>query len=129
MERGYVNPTMSRYTGKKGKVWDSVKAWTRRTFTDCYTCGAKNITSYNAQAGHCWPVAVVGSNNTLSWDDRQIRLQCSRCNGAGQGEQAIFEYKLERELGKTVFNALKARRYKVDPIKDWDSVKERFDCL
>jgi hypothetical protein len=120
---------MGRYTGKKGLAWEAVKRWSRRIWSDCYTCGAPNLTSYNAQAGHCWPVAIVGSNNTLSWEPRQIRLQCGRCNGPGQGEQAIFEKKLEVELGKKVFAELKARRYKTDPIKDWVAVRVFFDSL
>lgn len=118
-----------RYKGIKGKVWESVKAWSRRCFKDCFTCGAKNLEGQNAQAGHCWPVALVGSNNTLSWDANQIRLQCGRCNGYGQGEQALFEAGLRRELGAKKFEALKARRYKVDPVKDWNAVKAKFDAL
>lgn len=118
-----------RYKGKKGKAWEAVKHWTRRTYTDCYTCGAKDLTTYNAQAGHFLPVGSVGSNNTLSWDHRQIRLQCGRCNGAGQGEQVIFRNKLVQELGEDVVEELESRRYKIDPVKDWDAMKEFYDNL
>ncbi len=118
-----------RYKGIKGKAWDSVKAWCRRTYKDCYTCGAKNLEGYNAQAGHCWPVAIVGSNNTLSWDSRQIRAQCMRCNGPGQGMQEMFIARLTQELGQKVVSQLRARIYKVDPIKDWGKVIADFNAL
>lgn len=118
-----------RYKGIKGKAWEAVKRWCRRTYTDCYTCGAKDLVSYNAQAGHCWPVGWVGSNNTLSWDHRQIRLQCGHCNGAGQGMQGIFEPKLLQELGEETYNELYARRTKVDPVKDWQAIIDFYDAL
>lgn len=118
-----------RYRGIKGKAWEAVKRWSRRKYKHCFTCSNRFLESYNAQAGHCWPVAIVGSNNTLSWDERQIRLQCGRCNGVGQGEQAIFEEKLERELGTKAFKELKARRYKVDPVQNWQLLIDKYDSL
>lgn len=118
-----------RYKGDKGKAWEAVKRWTRRTFKDCYTCGAREIEGMNAQAGHCWPVAIVGSNNTLSWDERQIRLQCGRCNGVGQGMQEMFIARLIQEHGRSVVASMRARVYKVDPVKDWKAIREHFDAL
>lgn len=118
-----------RYVGIKGKVWEAVKRWSRRKYKHCYTCGARDLTSYNANAGHCWPVAIVGSNNTLSWDEKQIRLQCSRCNGPGQGMQEVFIAKLIQELGEKVVRELRARVYKIDPVKDWNAIKAKFDNL
>jgi hypothetical protein len=118
-----------RYKGKKGKAWEAVKKWARRKRTDCYTCSAKNLTSYNAQAGHYQPVALVGSNNTLSWDEHQIRLQCGHCNGAGQGMQVEFRAGLVREYGEDFVKELDMRVHRVDPIKDWDSVIARFESL
>ena len=118
-----------RYKGKKGKAWEEVKAWCRRTYKNCYTCPAKNLQSYNAQAGHAFPVSLVGSNNTLSWDNRQIRLQCGRCNGAGQGMQVEFRAGLVKEHGEEEVQKLEARRYKTDPVKSWDEIIERFKSL
>lgn len=122
---------MPRYTGEKGKVWESVKSWSRRTYRDCYTCPAKELSGQNAQAGHYRPVAVVGLNNTRAWDKRFIRLQCGRCNGAGQGEQAIFRANLVRELGEeTVAEYDKAIAAKtVSPVKDWNNIKALFDVV
>lgn len=120
-----------RYKGIKGKAWEAVKAWSRRTYKDCYTCVAKSIVSYNAQAGHYQPVALVGSNNKLAWDERFIRLQCGHCNGAGQGMQVEFRRGLVKEHGETVvaeFDRQVAGKF-VNPLKDWKEVIERFNSL
>lgn len=34
----------------------------------------------------------------------------------------MFIARLQRELGKKAFAELEARRWKVDPIKDWDAL-------
>lgn len=116
-----------RYKSLKGKAWEAVKRWSRRNYTDCYTCQAKNLISYNAQAGHCYPVAISGSNNTLSWDKKNIRLQCGRCNGAGQGMQVEFRRRLVNEYGEKEVKNLEIRVHKVDPIKDWNKIIEYFN--
>jgi len=120
-----------RYKGDKGRAWEQVKAWTRRKYKHCYTCPAKNIVSYNAQAGHYQPVAIVGSNNKLAWDENFIRLQCGRCNGFGQGMQVIFRENLVKEHGEEMvaeFDRQVAGKF-VNPEKDWKSVIARFKGL
>lgn len=109
---------MSRYKGKKGTAWNYVKKIVREREKDCYTCGAKNLQSYNAQAGHYQPVGLVGSNNKKSWDLRFIRLQCGRCNGVGQGMQGQFRKKLVEELGEEVVDDFDKRvmSKEVDPV-------------
>lgn len=118
-----------RYKGIKGKAWEAVKRWSRRTFKDCYTCGAKNLAGQNAQAGHYWPVALNGSNNNRSWDKRFIRLQCGYCNGMGQGMQAIFEQKLIEELGRDVVEKYKKASLgkKVDPVTNWQAIIDSYE--
>lgn len=116
-----------RYKGIKGKAWEAVKSWCRRTYKDCYTCPARDLEGYNAQAGHCWPVGYVGSNNTLSWDRKQIRLQCGRCNGAGQGMQTEFRRGLVMEYGEDMVAEMEVRQHRVDPIKDWQKVIDDFN--
>lgn len=111
-----------RYKGIKGKCWEEIKRIARIRRTDCFTCNARNLEGKNAQAGHCFPVSHVGSNNKLSWDLDQIRLQCGRCNGAGQGMQKEFLEGLTRELGVKKVEELESRRWKTDPIKDWDAL-------
>jgi hypothetical protein len=111
-----------RYKGIKGKAWEAIKTRVREREKDCYTCGAKNLIGANAQAGHFLPVAIVGSNNTLSWDERQIHLQCGRCNGVGQGQQVAFRLALVRDYGEEVVKEFEARRWKVDPVKNWQAI-------
>ena len=118
-----------RYKGIKGKAWESVKASVRRRERDCYTCPAKKLEGINAQAGHFLPVAIVGSNNVLSWDSRQIHMQCSRCNGVGQGQQVAYRAHLVRDYGEEVVKELEERRWKVDPIKNWQEVIDTFNAL
>ena len=118
-----------RYKGLKGVAWNSVKARTRLKEKDCYTCGAKDLIGINAQAGHYRPVAVVGSNNTRAWDERFIHMQCSRCNGAGQGEQARYRMRLVEDFGEEIvaeYDRLVVAK-QVSPVKDWQEIIERND--
>lgn len=118
-----------RYKGLKGKAWEKVKEYVRRTEKDCYTCPTKNLQGQNFQSGHFIPVALAGSNNTLSWDERQIHAQCGRCNGAGQGQQVAYRAHLVKDYGEEVVKELEARRWKVDPIKNWQAILEHYETL
>ena len=118
-----------RYKGPKGKAWEAVKLYVRSKEKDCYTCGAKNLAAKNAQAGHYLPVALVGSNNTLSWDERQIHLQCGYCNGAGQGQQVLYRRRLATDYGEEMVQEFEKRRWKVDPIKDWGKVRLHYESM
>lgn len=117
-----------RYVGIKGKVWEKVKLYYRENEKECYTCGKKNLVGVDAQAGHYKPVAIVGSNNTRAWDKRFIHLQCSRCNGAGQGEQAVYREHLVKDYGEEVVaeydRAVRAKE--VSPVKNWEEVMQSF---
>ena len=123
--------SIMRYKGIKGKAWEAVKAWTRRTYKDCYTCGAKNLVGKNAQAGHYQPVALVGSNNNKAWDSRFIRFQCGFCNGMGQGMQVIFRQNLVKEHGKEVVAKLdkEVMAKKIDKVENWNTIIEHFNSL
>ena len=113
-----------RYKGDKGKAWESVKARTRKKEKHCYTCNSKNLEGINAQAGHYRPVAIVGSNNKRAWDERFIHLQCSRCNGAGQGEQVKYREHLVQDYGEELVEkydkAIDAKR--IDKVTDWKAI-------
>lgn len=118
-----------RYKGIKGKAWEAVKAYVRRKEQKCYTCPAQNLTGQNAQAGHYIPVALAGSNNTLSWDERQIHLQCGRCNGVGQGMAVEYRAHLVADYGEKTVRELEKRRWKIDPIKNWQAVIDHYKQL
>lgn len=118
-----------RYVGIKGKVWESVVKSVRRNEKDCYTCPAKDLVSYNAQAGHYKPVALVGSNNVWSWHPTFIHLQCGRCNGAGAGMQVEYRAHLVRDYGAVIVKEFDENYRKVNPVKDWGAVKATFDAL
>ncbi len=118
-----------RYKGIKGKAWESVRQYVRAKEKDCYTCPAKRLIGINAQCGHYIPVALAGSNNTLSWDERQIHLQCSRDNGVGQGQAVSYRAHLVRDYGEEIVKELEARRWRVDPIKDWKAVIVHYQKL
>lgn len=118
-----------RYKAEKGHAWNAVKSYVRKKEKHCYTCPAKNLKGQNAQAGHYIPVALAGSNNTLSWDERQIHLQCGYCNGVGQGQQVAYRLHLVRDYGEAVVEEIEKARWKVSPIKDWQEVTNRFKRL
>lgn len=120
-----------RYKGIKGKVWEAVKAWSRRNYTNCYTCPAEYLEGQNAQAGHYRPVAIVGANNKKAWDKRFIRLQCGRCNGAGQGQQVTFRRNLVKEHGEKIVAQFdkEVNARKVDPVENWQEIIEEYEKL
>lgn len=120
---------MARYKGEKGKAWQAVKAYIRAKEKHYYTCEDRNLEGQNAQAGHFIPVALAGSNNTLSWDNIQIHLQCGRCNGVGQGMAVAYRARLVKDYGEKAVQELETRRWKVDPIKDWQKVIDYYTSL
>lgn len=115
-----------RYKGIKAKVWEEVKKACRRRSRNCYTCPAKDLEGRNAQAGHYKPVALVGSNNVLSWDTRFIQSQCSHCNGPGQGMSKEYEAHLRRDYGDKTVDWFEATYRKVNPVKDWEKVMQEW---
>lgn len=116
-----------RYKGIKGKVWKVLSEYIReRDGHECVTCGRSREEGYRMNAGHYLPMGLIGSNNKLSWDEMNIHTQCTVCNGQGQGEQALMAGYIERTYGKEVLDGLNARRYKVDPVKDWNALLDYY---
>lgn len=122
-----------RYKGLKGKAWDEVKASVRRREKDCYTCPRKDLIAngFIPDVGHYRPVAIVGSNNQRAWWPQILHLQCKTCNGAGQGEQAVYRFNLVRDYGETFVaeydRAVAAKQ--VLPVKNWQEVIDHFKSL
>lgn len=112
-----------RYKGVKGKLWKIVSLYIRnRDGNVCVTCGKRGDQGWQMQAGHYIPVGLAGSNNTLSWDEYNIHCQCARCNGAGQGEQALMASHIQRKYGKKKLEELNSRKYKTDKVGDWEAL-------
>jgi len=117
-----------RYKGLKGKAWDALRhyVYQRDNYT-CVTCGRSRDQGYQIQAGHYLPMGSVGSNNKLSWDEFNIHAQCAKCNSTGQGEQELMASHIQRTYGKKKLTELKSRRYKVDPIKNWQIIIDYYN--
>lgn len=130
--KSYGSKNNVRYKDIKGKVWEEVRAYIKRYETDCYTCPARDLEGQNAQAGHFFPVGLVGSNNCLSWDYRQIHLQCGRCNGVGQGMAIPYKAHLIRDYGEAVVEELEHLNYlattchQSNPVKNWQLILSSY---
>lgn len=120
-----------RYKGIKGKAWESVKRSVRRRETDCYTCFKTDLLAngYKADSGHYKPVALVGSNNKLSWHPAFIHLQCATCNGSGQGMAREYEAHLRQDFGDELVDWFESNWRKTNPVKNWQEVIDLFDSL
>lgn len=101
-----------------------MRARTRAKEKHCYTCPARDLEGVNAQAGHYRPVAIVGSNNRRAWDERFIHLQCSRCNGAGQGMTDVYRVRLIQDYGEEIVAEYdrRVRAKHIDPVKNWQEI-------
>lgn len=68
---------------------------------ECYTCGSK-IHWKRADCGH-----YIGRHWWgVRWDRRNVRVQCTKCNGYNQGEAWLFGIKLRQEIGDPDFDDL-----------------------
>ncbi len=69
----------------------------------CYTCGTVvNITKKGGgQAGHFRSRGIGGSSG-LYFDERAIRVQCSKCNTWRQGQPTEFRLGLVDEYGEEI---------------------------
>jgi hypothetical protein len=127
---GLERPPSPRWTTPeiKGIAWEFVRRYVRHYEKDCYTCPKTDLISQGIKAdtGHYKPVAIVGSNNTRSWDKRFIHLQCSHCNGAGQGMAVEYRAHLVRDYGEAVVQEFDDNYRKISPVKNWQAVIEDF---
>lgn len=66
----------------------------------CYTC--EQAVSY-IEAGH-----FVGSKaNSLTWDERNVKPQCRKCNSKENGMRKVFAKKIDEEYGVGTSDMLK----------------------
>ena len=111
----------TRYRGVKGVAWTLFSRYVRqRDNYICATCG--NTTPEAQQAGHYWPVGLVGSNNRLSWDEMNVHSQCKKCNEKHGGLQKLMADYIDREYGEDVRKSLDERVHKTDPVENWEAM-------
>lgn len=60
---------------------------------ECITCN-KTIHFSESQAGHF----IGRQHKSTRWDERNVNLQCARCNCWGHGEQFLYSKKLGEDL-------------------------------
>lgn len=117
-----------RWKGLKAKAWETVRLRIKYEEKNCYTCSKKNLikNGWKADCGHYKPVAIVGSNNTRSWDRRFIHLQCSYCNGPGQGMAIEYRSHLVQDYGEEIVTEFDNNYKKTSPIKNWQEIISNF---
>ncbi len=106
---------------EKGIAWEAVRQRLHKEEKDCYTCNKTNLieNGWKADCGHYKPVAIVGSNNVRSWQRKFIHLQCSYCNGAGQGMAVEYRLHLVRDYGEEVVADFDTNYRKVWKVTNW----------
>lgn len=130
---GLERPPSPRYTSpeEKGIAWEKLRRVLHNEEKDCYTCPKKNLVKngYKADCGHYKPVAIVGSNNKRSWDRRFVHLQCSYCNGAGQGMAVEFRRHLVADYGEELVEEFDNNYRQIAPIKNWRLLIAHYESL
>lgn len=113
-----------RWKGEKEKAWQRFRKIIRSEETDCYTCPKKDLieNGIKADCGHYKPVALVGSNNLYSWRREFVHLQCSRCNGPGQGMALEYRKHLVTDYGEAFVKEFDDNYRQVRPVKIWTTL-------
>lgn len=94
-------------------------------WVNCYTCGANiQIGTSNCQAGHWLP---KGGYSYHYFNENNVRPQCNRCNRFLDGNTAVFEQNLRKEIGDELVNEIYETRHlseKRDRIWYLDKIEE-----
>ena len=109
------------------KALDSIfSEWVRRSaanehgLVSCVTCGRK-MYWLDAEAGH-W---VKRQHKLVTWDERNVHVQCTRCNKWRGGAEEDHEAYIVAKYGREVADELEQARGRVFKVnKDW--VEERI---
>jgi len=89
----------------------------------CFTCGMMvDITKKGGgQAGHWRPRSKGGGSGTY-FDERNVKLQCAKCNAWEQGMPDEFEAGLLKLYGKKVVDELRLLHKLPSPYKATDYI-------
>lgn len=92
----------------KDKLWELCKQLTRAKYGNiCYTCGAGGLEGSNWHTGHF--ITDSTCSTELSYDLKNLRPQCYRCNINLSGNWVAFEKKLIAKEGQEYVDDLKKR--------------------
>lgn len=96
------------------KLWKLFSQYTRlRTADDrglvrCFTCNSPHYWK-DTDAGHF----IHGKNKPTGFDERNVNVQCKRCNKWLSGNLIIYEQKLIEKYGKKQVEEMKELSHKV----------------
>lgn len=127
-------PLKMTVKARKDAAWDAFSLYIRTKYAynagkllvECYTCGGHK-TIDEIQAGH----GISGRNNAILFEEKLVRPQCVGCNIFGRGKQAVFTYKLIKELGLKEYEKLVEQSQKVVQYKvaDFLAIEEKYKNL
>jgi len=131
----------TRYTGLKGVLWAIFSQYTRkRDFIKyegkCVSCPAILEDWKQGDAGHY--ISVTRGNFKTLFDERNVHLQCKRCNNPEWTPDASipFSYELDRRCGKGTADKLykESQQYagsysELEYMRAIEHYKNKFDTL
>lgn len=103
----------------KDALWKITSQIVRLKASTCYTCD-KALAYAERAAGHYWS---KGGHNSVRFDLRNLRVQCTSCNSFRSGNLAEYGIRLLQELGEAEFNRLASLAHTLKKWNDRDELK------
>lgn len=98
----------------KDNCWDACRFYIyERDKGRCFTCPATNLEGSSRHAGHFIPRSICGVN--LYYDERNVMVQCMRCNRHLGGNGAIYYRNMVKKHGQEFVDEL----YKIKDNEDY----------
>ncbi len=98
----------------ENNLWKVFSLYIRLKYADafgnvsCYTCGVKKHYK-EMQAGHY----IKRSYKSLKFSEKNVRVQCPRCNLFLDGNQDEFAIRLEQEYGQGILQELNKLKWEM----------------
>jgi len=89
------------------KLWKVFSEFIRKRDSDnegigkCFTCNTRRHWR-EADAGH----GIGRQHKSVKYDERNVHLQCKRCNGFEGGQQAIYKEEVDKRYGEGTWQKL-----------------------